>query len=105
MTKKILLFAFLILSFVSTAQKAQKIGYIDMEYILENIPEYQEALKKINAKSIDWQRDIEKQQQEIDNEKTELSNEKVLLTDDLIVEKEEDIQIKELDLKTLIPSN
>ena len=52
MTKKILLFAFLILSFVSTAQKAQKIGYIDMEYILENIPEYQEALKKINAKSI-----------------------------------------------------
>lgn len=99
MTKKILLFAFLILSFVSTAQKAQKIGYIDMEYILENIPEYQEALKKINAKSIDWQRDIEKQQQEIDNEKTELSNEKVLLTDDLIVEKEEDIQIKELQLK------
>jgi Skp family chaperone for outer membrane proteins len=99
MIKKILLFAFLILSFTSTAQKAQKIGYIDMEYILENIPEYQEALKKINAKSIDWQRDIEKQQQEIDDEKTELSNEKVLLTTDLIVEKEEDIQIKELELK------
>ena len=53
MTKKILLFAFLILSFVSTAQNAQKIGYIDMEYILENIPEYQEALKtmkKLNCR-------------------------------------------------------
>ncbi len=99
MTKRILLFAFLSLSFISSAQKAQKIGYIDMEYILENIPEYQEALKKINAKSIDWQSSIEKQQQEIDNDKTELSNEKVLLTDDLIVEKEEDIQIKELELK------
>jgi Skp family chaperone for outer membrane proteins len=30
-----------LMSFVSTAQRGVRIGYIDTEYILENIPEYQ----------------------------------------------------------------
>ena len=101
MTKKVLLFAFLILSFTSVAQKTQRIGYIDMEYILENIPEYKDAQSKINAKAIDWQSNVDKQQKEIETLKAELNNEKALLTKDLIEEKEEDIQIKELELKNL----
>ncbi len=101
MTKKVLLFAFLILSFSSFAQKTQRIGYIDMEYILENIPEYKDAQAKINAKAIVWQNDVNNQQKEIETLKAELNNEKVLLTKDLIEEKEEDIQIKELELKKL----
>ena len=99
MTKKILLFAFLILGFSSIAQKAQKIGFVDLEYILENIPEYMEAQTKINAKAITWQNDIEQQQKEVEALKADLNNEKALLTKALIEEKEEDIQIKELDLK------
>lgn len=101
MTKKIFLFAFLILGFSSNAQKAQKIGFVDLEYILENIPEYTEAQRNINAKAITWQNDIEKQQKEIEALKDELNSEKALLTKALIEEKEEDIQIKELDLKKL----
>ena len=101
MIKKILLFAFLISSFASNAQKAQRIGYIDMEYILENIPEYKEAQTKINAKAISWQNNIETKQHEIEALKAELNNEKVLLTEELIFEKEEDIQILEFDLKNL----
>jgi Skp family chaperone for outer membrane proteins len=101
MTKRIFLFAFLILGFSSIAQKAQKIGYVDLEYILENIPEYTEAQTKINAKAITWQNDIEKQQKEIEALKAELYNEKALLTKALFEEKEEDIQIKEMDLKKL----
>jgi Skp family chaperone for outer membrane proteins len=101
MTKKVLLFAFLILSFSSVAQKTQRIGYIDMEYILENIPEYKDAQSKINAKAIVWQNNVDKLQKEIETLKAELYNEKALLTKDLIEEKEEDIQIKELELKKL----
>jgi len=101
MIKKIFLFSFLILGFSSIAQKAQKIGFVDLEYILENIPEYMEAQTKINAKAITWQNDIEQQQKEIETLKAELNNEKALLTKALIEEKEEDIQIKELDLKNL----
>ena len=101
MIKKVFLFAFLILSFSSVAQKTQRIGYIDMEYILENIPEYNDAQSKINAKAIVWQNNVDKLQKEIETLKAELYNEKALLTKDLIEEKEEDIQIKELELKKL----
>ena len=101
MIKKVLLFAFLILSIASNAQKAQRIGYIDMEYILENIPEYKEAQAKINAKAVVWQNNIEKQQKEIEDLKAELNNEKALLTEELIFEKEEDIQMLEIELKKL----
>ncbi|MBL4723982.1 MAG: OmpH family outer membrane protein [Lutibacter sp.] len=101
MIKKVLLFAFIVSSIAINAQKAQRIGYIDMEYILENIPEYSEAQSKIDTKAIVWQNNIEKQQKEIEDLKAELNNEKVLLTKELIIEKEEDIQILEFDLKNL----
>ena len=101
MTKKVLLFAFLVFSIVSNAQKAQRIGFIDMEYILENVPEYNEAQTKINAKAVVWQTNIEKQQKAIEDLKAELNNEKILLTEELIIDKEEDIQILEFDLKRL----
>lgn len=101
MIKNVLLFAFLFIGFSSIAQKSQRIGYIDMEYILQNVPDYNEAQNKINAKAITWQNNIDQQQKEIENLKTELNNEKVLLTEELIAEKEEDIQIKISELKKL----
>ncbi|MGV6844983.1 MAG: OmpH family outer membrane protein [Lutibacter sp.] len=101
MIKKTLLIFFVALSLNCFAQKPQRIGFIDMEYILQNIPEYNEAQAKINAKAITWQNNIEKKQKEIDNLKTELNNEKEILTADLIADKQEDIEIKETDLKKL----
>lgn len=101
MIKKVLLFAFLIFSFKSIAQKAQRIGYIDMEYILENIPEYNEAQTKLNSKVVTWRRNIEVHEKDIESLKSELNIEKALLTSELILEKEEDIEIKSLELKHL----
>jgi Skp family chaperone for outer membrane proteins len=101
MTKKVLLFAIVILSISSYAQKAQRIGYIDMEYILENIPEYIEAQSQINTKANSWQQNIVKSQLEIESLKSDLAIEKALLTKDLIAEREEDIQIRILELKKL----
>ena len=101
MIKKVILFALLSISLTISAQKAQRFGYVDMEYILENIPEYVDAEAKINAKAITWQNNIEAKQSEIDALKADLSNEKALLTKELIEDKEEDIHIKELDLKKL----
>ena len=101
MTKKVLLFAIVILSISTYAQKAQRIGYIDMEYILENIPEYIEAQSQINTKADSWQKNIMKSQIEIESLKSDLAIEKALLTKDLILEREEDIQIRILELKKL----
>ena len=99
MIKNVLLFAFFIISFNSIAQKAQRIGYIDMEYILQNIPEYTEAQSKINQKALGWQKEIEGKQKEIEALEAELNNEKALLTKELIIEKEEDIHLSIVELK------
>ena len=37
--------------FLSIASKAQKFAYIDTEYILSKVPEYQEAQKQLDALS------------------------------------------------------
>jgi len=101
MIKKVLLILIVAFSLNSFAQKPQRIGFIDMEYILENIPEYTQAQAKINAKAVTWQNKIEKRQKEINDLKADLNNEKELLTKELIADKKEDIEIKELDLKKL----
>ena len=81
------------------AQKAQKVGYIDREYILENVPEYKAAQSKLDAKISNWNVTLNKLQSEIEALKLTLSNEKALLTKDIIAERNEDISIKEVELK------
>jgi Skp family chaperone for outer membrane proteins len=95
--KKILLFALAVfgLSLVANAQRGVRIGYIDMEYILENVPEYKESEIQLEGKVQRWKSDIEKKQKAIDQMKLNLANERVLLTKELIEEREEEIQILE----------
>ena len=80
---------------MAEAQKGVRIGYIDMEYILESVPEYKEASIQLEGKVQRWKQDVEKKQKEIDQMKLNLSNERVLLTKELIDEREEEIKIKE----------
>ena len=101
-TKQILLvaIAFICISFSANAQRGVRIGYIDMEYILENVPEYIEASTQLDGKVQRWKADIDKKQQEIDLLKLTLTNERVLLTKELIEEREEEIKIKEDEMIT-----
>lgn len=99
MTKRVLILVLsLFILGITYAQKAQKFAYIDMEYILENIPEYQEANQQIVLKVQKWQAKIAKQQNEIEVLKTNLDNERPLLTADLIEDREEDIDIRQEEL-------
>jgi len=86
--------AFLSITFMAQAQRAVRIGYIDTEYILESVPEYQEAQTQLEGKVQRWKKDIEKMQKEIDQMKLDLSNERVLLTKELIDERVEEIKFK-----------
>ena len=100
MIKKISILVVLILTQTIFAQRPQKVGYIDRDYILENVPEYQAAQKKLDAKITNWNTSLNKMQTEIEAMKLKLSNERALLTADLITEREEDINIKETEFKT-----
>ncbi|MEN8744945.1 MAG: OmpH family outer membrane protein [Polaribacter sp.] len=83
------------------AQKIQRIAYIDMEYILENLPEYLEAQNTLNAKIAKWKKNLDVEARHIEVLKTDLANEKAILTKDIIEEKEEDILLKQEELRRL----
>lgn len=98
---RVLIIVSLCLNFIVSAQKPQKVGYIDMNYILENVPEYVNAQAQLDSKVKTWQQKLDVLSKEIEQLKTELSNEKSLLTKELINEREEDIVIKEQELMRL----
>ena len=99
--KRILIFILTLSITTSFAQKGQRIAYVDMNYILENIPEYVEAQARLDDKVKGWQLKLDVLSNEINTLKTDLSNEKPLLTEALIEEREEDILIKEKELRRL----
>ena len=100
MKTRILLVVVLVLTtFSSNAQRSNiRIGYIDTEYILENIPEYNEALSQLDSKVQKWKGEIDLKLRDIDKKKLDLRNERVLLTKELIEEKEEEIKAEEADI-------
>lgn len=75
-----------------------RIGYVDMEYILENVEEYRDATEQLNTKAAKWKQEIELKQAKIEQMKKDLTAEKVLLTDELIEERDEEIQILEKEM-------
>ncbi|MFC2110409.1 OmpH family outer membrane protein [Bacteroidota bacterium] len=83
------------------AQKPQTIAYVDMEYILESIPAYQNAQKQLENKVAAWRSEIEKLEKEIETMKSDLAVEKILLTEDLIIDRQENIEIKEIELNKI----
>ncbi len=76
----------------SYAQRGLRIGYIDMEYIYDNIPEYRQASQMLEQKIQEWKNEIAVKQAEVDALKDKLENERPLLTPELIEEKEEEIE-------------
>ncbi len=94
-------FVLLLISISSFAQKTQRVAYIDMEYILKQVPEYLEAQNTLNAKVEKWKNDLDKDAREIEIMKSDLENEKAILTQDIIEEREEDITVKQQALTKL----
>jgi len=82
-------------SLSSYAQRGVRIGYIDTEYILENVPEYQEASAQLDERAQKWKNEIQAQLTAVEQKRKDLSNEKALLTQELIDEREEDIDFEE----------
>ncbi|MDB2625606.1 OmpH family outer membrane protein, partial [Flavobacteriaceae bacterium] len=83
------------------AQKPQRIAYIDMEYILENVPEYMEAQNTLDSKVSKWRSKLDKLSRYIEKIKNDLANERAILTNDLILDKEDEITLKQEELRRL----
>lgn len=75
-----------------------KIAYIDMNYILDKVPDYAEAKNQLEQKASKWKQELEVKRNEINKLKESLQQEKALLTKELIEEREEEIAYQEKDL-------
>lgn len=92
------LFIFLALIVANTSQaqtRTTRIGYIDMEYILENVSDYKEATAQLELKAQKWKQEIEAKKLDINTLKEGLKAEKALLTKELIEERETEIKFLE----------
>ncbi|MBP9883055.1 MAG: OmpH family outer membrane protein [Chitinophagales bacterium] len=98
--KKLMLVAVLVL-LVAGEVFAQKLAYVDTEYILKNIPEYKDAQKKLDDIAASWQKDIDTKYAEIDKLYKSYQAEQVLLTEEMKQQRQKEIQDKEKAAKEL----
>lgn len=98
MKKQLILLLLIVAGSAQAQTRGVKIGYIDMEYILENVPEYTDAKNQLEEKALRWKQEIEVKRNEISKLKESLKTERVLLTKELIEEREEEIRFQETTL-------
>ena len=60
------------------SQKSVRIGYIDTDYILENIPQYQEINQQLNSNVSDWKKEIDKRESAVKNKREVFNKERIL---------------------------
>ncbi len=85
----------------SAAAFAQKFGYVDSEYVLQNIPEYQDAQNEIEELSKQWQEEIEEKYASVDQMYKAYQADAVLLPEDLKKKREDEIIKAEQEVKEL----
>lgn len=54
------------LCLAGTGQAQHRIGYVDTEYILSKLPEYQAVQQRLDQMVRDWQTELDRRRQEID---------------------------------------
>lgn len=98
--KKIFLLAFSIVMLTVTAN-AQRYAIIDTKYILDKIPEYKEADKKLQAIADQWQKEIDDKQAQLDKMYKNYEAEQFMLSDELKKKREDELFNKEKEIRDL----
>ena len=89
-----ILFIIFIISFQKiNAQRGARIGYIDMNIILDNLKEYKKSVIELDNRILEWKKEIEFKKMQLNQFQNKLNSERVLLTPELIVDRE--IEIKD----------
>ena len=97
---KTIFFAFLF-SFAALAVNAQRYAIIDSKYILDKVPEYKEAQKKLDNFSELWQKELDQRQTAMDKMYKDYDAEQVMLTEVLKKKREDELYNKERELRDL----
>jgi outer membrane protein len=101
MKRVIILFVGAIMAFGTTFAKDQSIAYIDMAYILKNLPMYEQANEQLTMLSKKWQKEIDAAQQEARVMATNYQTEQIFLSETMRTQREQEIVKKEQEVLEL----
>ena len=97
--KRFLLILMLIAATVTV--QAQRYAVIDTKYILNKLPEYKDADKKLQQISDQWQKDIDDKQAELNRMYKNYDAEQFMLSDELKKKRETELFNKEKEVRDL----
>jgi outer membrane protein len=83
------------------AGHAQRYAIINTKYILDKMPEYQDAQKKLDQISDQWQKEIDDKQAALTKMYKDYDAEQVMLSDDLKKKREDELFNKEKEVRDL----
>lgn len=92
--------ATLILFLLFGFNKAQKLGVVDTNAILNKMPQYKEAEARLNAQIDTWKTELQSIQSEYEKKKSALENERVLLVGDQLKQREKEVADLDKNIKT-----
>ena len=82
----------MLFSVLSHSQRGTRVGYIDMDYILESVEEYNKASDLLDKNIENWKKEIELKKLELEQIQDQLNAERIILTPELISDRELEIQ-------------
>lgn len=86
---------------VALSLKAQRYAIIDTKYILNKLPDYTSADKKLQIIGEQWQKEIDNKQAELDKMYKNYDAEQFMLTEDLKKKRETELFNKEKEVRDL----
>lgn len=98
---KKILFILLGVMLVAQLANAQRYAIVDTRYILDKMPKYKEAQKKLDQFSMAWQKEIDDRQAVLDKMYKDFDAEQVMLSDELKKKREDELFIREKELRDL----
>ncbi len=100
--KRILIIAFLsLVALAPIAAQKFSVAYVDMQYILKNLPQYETANEQLNMISKRWQKDIDAAQNEAKILATNYQTEQIFLSAEMKERREAEILAKEQEVLEL----
>ena len=101
MKKYLLIIALSFLAFAPLSAQKFSVAYVDMQYILKNLPQYETANEQLNMISKRWQKDIDAAQNEAKVLATNYQTEQIFLSAEMKERREAEILAKEQEVLEL----
>lgn len=100
--KKYLLITILsLMAFAPAMAQKFSVAYVDIQYILKNLPQYETANEQLNMISRRWQKDIDAAQKEVQVLTTNFQTEQIFLSPEMKQRREDEILAKEKEVLEL----